>query len=139
MKFGHFRRNFGQTSPRLTTADPLSPAVREWWAHKIAMLSGKCPGFRGFLIKADSEGQGGPAGYNRTEADGANMFGDLLQPIGGLCIWRAFGHPGDTDDAKDWGEDQAMYQFKLWAPVDGKLHPNVALQIKNGALQRAAS
>ena len=66
------------------------------------------------------------------------MFGDLLQPIGGLCIWRAFGHPGDTDDAKDWGEDQAMYQFKLWAPVDGKLHPNVALQIKNGALQRAA-
>ena len=70
--------------------------------------------------------------------DSANMFGDLLQPIGGLCIWRAFGHPGDTDDAKDWGEDQAMYQFKLWAPVDGKLHPNVVLQIKNGALQRAA-
>ena len=69
--------NASRSSPRLTSADPLSPAVREWWAHKIGMLSGKAPGFRGFLIKADSEGQGGPAGYNRTEADGCEILPEI--------------------------------------------------------------
>ena len=39
-----------------------------------------------------------------------------------------------SQDPTDDGEDQAMYQYKLWAPVDGTLHPNVVLQIKNGPL-----
>ena len=44
------------------------------------------------------------------------------------------------EESKDWGEDQAMYQFKLWAPVDGKLHhtpedrENV---VKSGGFQRS--
>lgn len=101
-------------SPKLSTADPLSTSVRSWWAHKIAALSAASPSFRGFLIKADSEGQGGPAGYNRTEAQGANMFAELLAPIKGLCIWRAFGHPGDT-------------KVSVWVTIDSCESPSPVL------------
>ena len=43
----------------------------------------------GFLVKADSEGNKGPIGYNRTEADGANLLARAL-PDGGVVMWRAF-------------------------------------------------
>ena len=52
------------------------------------------------VIQADSEGQPGPIKYNRTEVDGANMFGAVLDPLPGLvpaapgvAIWRSFSHP----------------------------------------------
>ena len=43
----------------------------------------------GFLVKADSEGNKGPIGYNRTEADGANLLARAL-PDDGIVMWRAF-------------------------------------------------
>lgn len=46
----------------------------------------------GFLVKADSEGNKGPIGYNRTEADGANLLARALSKKvdGGIVMWRAF-------------------------------------------------
>ena len=58
----------------LKTADPLDPAVREWWKAKIDEIYRYIPDFGGFLVKANSEGQPGPQDYHRTHADGANML-----------------------------------------------------------------
>src|SRR5205085_2493974 len=72
------------------TADPLDPAVREWWTQKVNEIYKAIPDFGGFVVKANSEGQPGPQDYKRTHADGANMFADALAPHGGIVIWRAF-------------------------------------------------
>ena len=47
----------------LKTADPLDPAVREWWKAKIDEIYRYIPDFGGFLVKANSEGQPGPQDY----------------------------------------------------------------------------
>ncbi len=111
----------------LNTADPLDPAVIAWWSAKARELYALIPDFGGFVVKADSEGQPGPFAYGRTHADGANMLARALGSFGGIVIWRAFvyGH-GETDRAK-----------KAWAnfmPHDGEFEPNVAVQVKNGAI-----
>ena len=89
-----------ETVGKLKTSDPLDPAVIAWWKSKVAEVMTAVPSFRGFLSKADSEGQPGPIAYNRTEVDGANMFGAVLDPLPGLvpaapgvAIWRSFSHP----------------------------------------------
>jgi alpha-glucuronidase len=46
----------------LKTADPLDPAVRQWWKQKIDEIYAKVPDFGGFVVKANSEGQPGAAG-----------------------------------------------------------------------------
>jgi alpha-glucuronidase len=45
-----------------------------WWEAKADEIWGQWPGFGGFLVKADSEGNAGPQSYNRTEADGAGNY-----------------------------------------------------------------
>lgn len=74
----------------LTTADPLDPAVQQWWKDKCDEIYSLIPDFGGFLVKANSEGQPGPQTYGRTHTDGANMFADALAPHGGIVMWRAF-------------------------------------------------
>ena len=46
----------------LPTADPLDPAVAQWWRDKADEIYRLIPDFGGFLVKANSEGQPGPAG-----------------------------------------------------------------------------
>ena len=58
----------------LKSVDPLDPKVIAWWANKSDEIARQMPSWGGFLVKADSEGNKGPIGYNRTEADGANML-----------------------------------------------------------------
>ncbi len=112
----------------LETADPLVPAVREWWKKKVAEVYSIIPEFGGFLVKANSEGQPGPQNYNRTHADGANMLADALKPFGGIVMWRAFVYDNNVPDDR---AKQALNEFK---PLDGQFRKNVLIQVKNGAI-----
>lgn len=111
----------------LPTADPLDPAVAEWWVRKADEIYSLIPDFGGFLVKANSEGQPGPHDFGRTHADGANMLARALAPHDGIVMWRAFVYsPSDPDRAK-----QAYLEFE---PLDGQFDPNVIIQIKNGPI-----
>ena len=112
----------------LETADPLDPAVREWWKRKAAEIYTYVPDFGGFLVKANSEGQPGPQEYARSHADGANMLADALVAHGGIVMWRAFVYSNEVpvDRVK-----QAYDEFK---PLDGAFRSNVLVQVKNGPL-----
>src|SRR5512138_2189706 len=112
----------------LKTADPLDPAVRQWWKSKIDEIYATVPDFGGFVVKANSEGQPGPQDYKRTHADGANMFAEALAPHGGVVMWRAFVYSNavPTDRVK-----QAYDEFK---PLDSSFRENVLVQVKNGPL-----
>ena len=112
----------------LATADPLDPAVRDWWKAKADEIYRLVPDFGGFLVKANSEGEPGPQDYGRSHADGANCLADALAPHGGVVIWRAFVYSDavPTDRVK-----QAWDEF---VPLDGKFRANVLVQVKNGPL-----
>lgn len=112
----------------LRTADPLDPAVRQWWRGKAAEVYRAVPDFGGFLVKANSEGQPGPQDYGRNHADGANMLADALAPHGGIVMWRAFVYRAAL------GEDRAKQAYDEFAPLDGKFRRNVILQVKNGPI-----
>jgi alpha-glucuronidase len=111
----------------LATADPLDPAVREWWKKKVDEIYRYIPDFGGFLVKANSEGQPGPQNYGRTHADGANMMAEALAPHQGIVIWRAFVYNATA-------ADRAKQAFEEFRPLDGKFSANVLVQIKNGPL-----
>ena len=112
----------------LSTADPLAPEVKRFWAAKAAEIYRRIPDFGGFLVKANSEGQPGPQDYGRTHADGANTLADAVGPFGGVVIWRAFVYSSESpvDRIK-----QAYDEFK---PLDGAFRENVFVQVKNGPL-----
>ena len=55
-------------------SESLCAQVAAWWSAKVGAIHKLMPSFGGFLVKADSEGNQGPIGYNRTEADGANLL-----------------------------------------------------------------
>jgi alpha-glucuronidase len=112
----------------LKTADPLDPAVREWWKGKVDEIYRHIPDFGGFLVKANSEGQPGPQDYRRSHADGANMLAEPLAAHGGLVIWRAFVYSHETPD------DRAKQAYNEFVPLDGKFAANVLVQVKNGAI-----
>ncbi len=112
----------------LKTADPLDPAVREWWKRKIDEIHAAIPDFGGFVVKANSEGQPGPQDYGRTHADGANMFADALAPHGGVVIWRAFVYSSEVP------KDRVRQAYDEFKPLDGQFRDNVFVQVKNGAL-----
>jgi alpha-glucuronidase len=69
--------------------------VRAWWKAKVDEIYRAIPDFGGFLVKANSEGQPGPHDYQRTHAEGANLFAEALAPHGGLLLWRAFVYAAD--------------------------------------------
>ena len=112
----------------LKTADPLDPAVHDWWKNKADEIYHVIPDFGGFLIKANSEGQPGPQDYGRSHADGANMMADALAPHGGVVIWRAFVYSNTVPD------DRIKQAYSEFVPPDGKFRDNVIVQTKNGPL-----
>jgi alpha-glucuronidase len=112
----------------LDTADPLDPRVRAWWRAKADEIHARIPDFGGFLVKANSEGQPGPQDYGRTHADGANMLAEAVAPHGGIVMWRAFVYSNEQP------EDRAKQAWSEFVPFDGKFHPNVIVQVKNGAI-----
>jgi alpha-glucuronidase len=112
----------------LSTADPLDKGVADWWKAKADEIYGLIPDFGGFLVKANSEGQPGPKTYGRTHADGANLLADALAPHQGNVMWRAFVYDDDIDP------DRAKRAYIEFTRLDGKFRPNVAVQVKNGAI-----
>lgn len=111
----------------LKTADPLDPAVRNWWKQKVDSIYQLIPDFGGFLVKANSEGQPGPQDYDRNHADGANMLAEAIAPHKGIVMWRAFVYSHTSDDRFK----QAYEEFK---PLDNKFGSNVLVQVKNGPI-----
>lgn len=112
----------------LKTADPVDPTVAAWWKAKVDEIYTLIPDFGGFLVKANSEGQPGPLTYNRTHADGANMFAAALAPHGGVVIWRAFVYDSHPND------DRVAQAYDAFKPLDGQFASNVLVQVKNGPL-----
>ncbi len=112
----------------LDTADPLDPAVRQWWKDKADEIYTAIPDFGGFLVKANSEGMPGPQDYDRNHAEGANMLAEALAPHGGIVMWRAFVYDADVDP------DRAKRAYKEFVPLDGTFKSNVFVQSKNGPI-----
>jgi alpha-glucuronidase len=112
----------------LATADPLDKSVVDWWKAKADEIYGLIPDFGGFLVKANSEGQPGPKTYGRTHAEGANLLADALAPHKGVVMWRAFVYDEDVDP------DRAKRAYLEFTRLDGQFRPNVAVQVKNGAI-----
>jgi alpha-glucuronidase len=113
---------------KLTTADPLDPAVKAWWKAKSEEIYTLVPDFGGFLVKANSEGQPGPKDYGRNHAEGANCLADAVAGQGGHVIWRAFIYDEDVDP------DRAKRAYIEFTRLDGQFSPNVLVQVKNGAI-----
>ena len=118
------------SSPTLTgdlsTDDPRDPAVRAWWAARTAEIYRQIPDFLGYLIKADSEGQPGPAKYGLTHAEGARAISDALLPYGGRLFWRAFVYGLDNN------LDIVAQPYAQFKPLDGSFPSNCSVQIKYG-------
>jgi len=112
----------------LKNSDPCNIQVARWWIEKVDEIYNYIPDFGGFCIKADSEGQPGPHNYGRTHADGANMFAQALKPYGGIVLWRAFVYDFSIK------EDRAKQAYNELKPLDGRFHPNVFIQVKNGPI-----
>ncbi len=117
----------------LSTADPLDEKVSEWWKNQLARLHDAVPNLKGFLVKADSEGEPGPFTYNRDHADGANMLARAVKSFGGKIIWRCFVY-NCQQDWRDLKTDRARAGYDNFLPLDGKFDDNVTLQIKNGPM-----
>lgn len=111
----------------LETADPLDPAVQQWWKARVEQIYQHIPDFGGFLVKANSEGQPGPLDYGRNHAEGANMLARALAPHDGLVFWRAFVYNPEQSDRFREAYDE-------FTPLDGDFMDNVIVQIKNGPI-----
>jgi alpha-glucuronidase len=119
----------------LDTFDPLNASVIQWWNDKTDEIYDRIPDFAGYLVKANSEGQPGPAEYNRTLADGANLFAHALKPHGGLLFFRAFVYDHTSlNQTLDWKADRANAAVEFFQELDGHFDDNVIVQIKYGPI-----
>lgn len=132
----------------LKTADPLDTSVQSWWKKKADEIYSYIPGFGGFLVKANSEGQPGPQTYNRSHADGANMLADAVAPHNGIVMWRAFVYDVRVQKANEnfdsskvdhntqsiASPDRFRQAYNEFKPFDGKFRKNVLIQVKNGPI-----
>ncbi|OTA30726.1 hypothetical protein BTJ68_10413 [Hortaea werneckii EXF-2000] len=89
--------------------------------------------FAGYLVKANSEGQPGPLTYNRTLAQGANLFAERLKSHGGIVMFRAFVYD-NTINETNWYNDRANAAVDFFKPLDGQFDENVIVQIKYGPI-----
>lgn len=116
----------------LDTFDPLDQKVIDFWKDRSDAIYKKIPDLAGYLVKGDSEGQEGPLTYNRTLADGANLFANAIKEHGGIVMYRAFVY--DKLNETDWKADRAKAAYDYFQPLDGKFEDNVVVQIKYGPI-----
>ncbi|MBO0836197.1 MAG: alpha-glucuronidase [Actinobacteria bacterium] len=117
----------------LRTADPLDPLVAAWWQQQAAQVYEWIPDLGGFMVKADSESRPGPAVYERTQAEGANVIARALAPFGGIVLWRAFVY-NCWQDWRDRRTDRARACYDTFMPLDGAFDENVVVQTKIGPM-----
>lgn len=117
----------------LDTFDPLDTSVISWWSDITDKIYDRVPDMAGYLVKANSEGQPGPLTYNRTLAEGANLFAKAIQPHGGIVMFRAFVYDHHLDEA-NWENDRANAGVEFFKHLDGKFDDNVIVQIKFGPI-----
>lgn len=117
----------------LDTFDPLDDGVIEWWQDVTDDLYDRVPDFAGYLVKANSEGQPGPLTYNRTLAEGANLFAKAVQTYGGIVMFRAFVY-NHLADWTEWHADRANAAVEFFEELDGQFDENVVVQIKYGPI-----
>ena len=125
--------NFASPNATLGTFDPLDPRVDAWWTNITNQVYSKVPDMAGYLVKANSEGQPGPLTYNRTLADGANMYARALKPHGGIVMFRAFVYDNHISYG-NWTSDRANAQLDFFQHLDGSFDENVVVQIKYGPI-----
>ncbi|KAJ5099834.1 hypothetical protein N7532_006835 [Penicillium argentinense] len=121
-----------ETFGGLDTFDPLDASVIKWWTNITDQIYEHVPDLAGYLVKANSEGQPGPLTYNRTLAEGANLFANALQPHGGIVMFRAFVY--DQLNETNWTADRAKAAVEFFKELDGKFDENVVVQIKYGPI-----
>jgi alpha-glucuronidase len=117
----------------LSTFDPLNSEVVSWWTNVTDTIYQRVPDLAGYLVKADSEGTPGPLSYNRTLAEGANLFAKAVAPYGGIVMFRAFVY-NDMLNESVWTEDRATAAVDYFQGLDGKFDDNVIVQIKYGPI-----
>lgn len=117
----------------LPTFDPLDAGVISFWTNVTNQIYDVIPDFAGYLVKANSEGQPGPLTYNRTLAEGANLFARALEPHGGILMFRAFVY-NNKISYSDWYADRANAAVDFFKDLDGKFNDNVVIQIKYGPI-----
>ncbi|KAF2473555.1 alpha-glucuronidase [Lindgomyces ingoldianus] len=122
-----------QTFGGLNTFDPLDPSVDAWWTNITNQIYKRVPDMAGYLVKANSEGQPGPLTYNRTLADGANMFARATKPHGGVVMFRAFVYDNHINES-NWKNDRANAAVEFFKNLDGRFDDNVVVQIKFGPI-----
>ncbi|KAI0554751.1 glycoside hydrolase superfamily [Xylaria curta] len=118
----------------LPTFDPIDPTVISWWHNQTEKLYRYIPDMAGYLIKANSEGQPGPITYNRTLADGANLFAKAVKPYGGIVMFRAFVYDYQTLNEANWKDDRANAAVDFFRDLDDKFDDNVVVQVKYGPI-----
>lgn len=113
----------------LDTFDPLDESVIAFWENRTTAIYEHVPDLAGYLIKASSEGQPGPLTYNRTLAEGANVFANALEPHGGIVMFRAFVYDSTSlNETLDWRADRANAAVEFFSGLDGDFDDNVILQ-----------
>ncbi|KAI0160135.1 glycoside hydrolase superfamily [Xylariaceae sp. FL1272] len=123
-----------QTLGGLSTFDPLDSTVIDWWQNKTDQLYTHVPDMAGYLVKANSEGQPGPLTYNRTLAQGANLFAKSVKSHGGIVMFRAFVYDSTSLNESIWTDDRANAAVQFFDGLDGKFDDNVVVQIKYGPI-----
>ncbi|KAI9369908.1 alpha-glucuronidase A [Aspergillus egyptiacus] len=124
-----------ETLGGLDTFDPVDEDVSAFWQRVTDDLYARIPDMAGYLVKASSEGQPGPLTYNRTLAEGANVFARALQSHGGIVLFRAFVYDHrNLDQDADWKADRANAAVEFFDGLDGDFEDNVVVQIKNGPI-----
>lgn len=119
----------------LDTFDPLDDSVIAWWNNITDTIYDHVPDMAGYLVKANSEGQPGPMTYNRTLAEGANLFAKAVQPHGGIVMFRAFVYDHTSlNQTLDWKADRANAAVEYFKDLDGQFDDNVVVQIKYGPI-----
>ena len=119
----------------LDTFDPLDDSVIAWWHNMTDTIYRYVPDMAGYLVKANSEGQPGPMTYNRTLAEGANLFAKAVQPYGGIVMFRAFVYDHKSlNQTLDWKADRANAAVEYFKDLDGQFDDNVVVQIKYGPI-----
>ncbi|KAI9698104.1 MAG: hypothetical protein M1820_007612 [Bogoriella megaspora] len=121
-----------QTIGNLSTFDPLDPSVISFWTNITDQIYQAVPDMAGYLVKANSEGQPGPLTYNRTLAEGANLFANALKPHGGIVMFRAFVY--NQLNESEWRADRADAAVQFFKELDGQFDDNVVVQIKYGPI-----